>query len=308
MAKLPYMQFYCDDWLSDEKLRACSSAAIGLWIDMLCLMHKNDRRGYLQLNDKPVSPAQLARMTGRAADEVSLQLAELLDAGVPSVSEHGIVYSRRMIRDERIREVRADAGSKGGKVTQGICLSKTSSKVQASAQANLEQNPGSGSGSGIEPLEKRKRGPGRKENQGFEQFWAAYPRRQKRPPALKAWERISPDAVLLKQILEAVERDKKSEQWRDPKYIPLPASWLNAAQWEDEPLPPPAPPDPKTIPNWQRAAINKTPEQIQADTLAERERQKAEAEAKRKTIPAGFSILEQRKLLNGLGEMPKENP
>ncbi len=298
VAKLPYMKFFVDDWLCDEKLRACSSAARGLWIDVLCLMFKNDRRGFLQLDGKPVSPVQLARMTGRTAEEVSQQLAELIDAGVPSTSATGDLFSRRMVRDERISEVRAKAGLEGSKATNGVCRGK----ISANGSANSQQNSGSEYGSGIEPLKKRKGGPGEKENQAFERFWAVYPRHQKRKPALAAWEKINPDENLLRQILEAVERDKKSDQWRDPKYIPLPASWLNAAQWEDEPLPPPAPPDPKNVPNWQKAALDKTPAQIAAETLANRQRAKAEAEA------AAASLAGKVKLLGGIGTMPEENP
>ena len=35
----------------------------------------------------------------------------------------------------------------------------------------------------------------------------------------------------------ALERDKRSEQWRrdNGDFIPHPASWLNGRRWEDEP-------------------------------------------------------------------------
>ena len=112
--KLPWFSFYPGDWLSDEKLRACSYSARGLWIDMLSLMHKNDRRGYLQLNGKPVTAAQLARMTGGATDEVTHLLAELFNAGVASATDDGLIYSRRITRDEHIRQIRREAGAKGG--------------------------------------------------------------------------------------------------------------------------------------------------------------------------------------------------
>jgi hypothetical protein len=142
-SKLPYFPFYAGDWLSDEKLRACSFAARGLWTDLLCLMHKNDRRGYLQLNGKPVDCEALARMTGGTTEEVSRLLAELFNAGVTSVSEHGILYSRRMTRDEYIRQVRSAAGLKGADVTNSLPRQKsrqTAGKVSAKGSASESES------------------------------------------------------------------------------------------------------------------------------------------------------------------------
>lgn len=71
---------------------------------------------------------------------------------------------------------------------------------------------------------------------GFEEFWGAYPKKQSKPDAIKAYRKISPDGELLNRILQALENHKKSESWnRDNKrYIPYPATWLNRRQWEDE--------------------------------------------------------------------------
>lgn len=115
MSKLPSFQFYPGDWMKDPALRAVSIGARGLWIDMLCLMFESDRRGYLaHKNGNLVSPIQLARMTGCTAEEVATYLKELEDSGVFSSTEHGIIYSRRMIRDERKRQLCSEAGKKGG--------------------------------------------------------------------------------------------------------------------------------------------------------------------------------------------------
>src|SRR5260370_26598637 len=114
--KLPYFPFYPDDWLSDEKARLCSIAARGLWIDMLCLMHKCDRRGYLQqANGKPLTLEQLSRITsGCSTEEVGNLLQELITSGAASVNEHGVIFSRRMVRDEQLRVIRSEAARKEG--------------------------------------------------------------------------------------------------------------------------------------------------------------------------------------------------
>jgi hypothetical protein len=115
MAKLPSFQFYPGDWMKDPALRACTVAARGLWMDMLCLMFESSRRGYLQHSTgKPVTAEQLARMTGCPADEIEQLLQELEDAGVFSRSEEGTIYSRRMERDEHRRNLCGEAGKRGG--------------------------------------------------------------------------------------------------------------------------------------------------------------------------------------------------
>ena len=68
----------------------------------------------------------------------------------------------------------------------------------------------------------------------FDDFWKNYPRKVGRQEAVKAWKKIKPDANLLNQILAALEWQRKT--WRDPEYIPYPASWLNGRRWEDEKL------------------------------------------------------------------------
>jgi len=69
----------------------------------------------------------------------------------------------------------------------------------------------------------------------FDRFWKAYPRKVKRPRALKAFEKLSPNAELLQAIVNAVERAKASDEWRrdNGQYIPHPATWINDRRWED---------------------------------------------------------------------------
>jgi uncharacterized protein YdaU (DUF1376 family) len=74
------------------------------------------------------------------------------------------------------------------------------------------------------------------QNEGFDRFWLAYPRRIAKANALTAWAKINPDQDLLQTILDAVSRQAKTDGWvRDNgKFIPHPATWLNARRWEDE--------------------------------------------------------------------------
>jgi hypothetical protein len=56
-------------------------------------------------------------MTGLTLQETEGCLKELHDAGVYDIDENGVICSRRMIRDENIRNIRALGGHKGGNPT-----------------------------------------------------------------------------------------------------------------------------------------------------------------------------------------------
>lgn len=104
-AKKPWMKFYPADWRADPQLRMCGLAARGLWAEMLCLMHEADPYGYLTVNGRPVTDAQLAILCGITPAEVTALLSELEDAGVFSRAARGsTIYCRRMIRDEQKRK------------------------------------------------------------------------------------------------------------------------------------------------------------------------------------------------------------
>ena len=67
-------------------------------------------------------------------------------------------------------------------------------------------------------------------------FWDNYPRKESKPAARKAFEKIKPDYALTEQIVESVQKWKLSLQWRENggQFIPYPASWLNQRKWEDD--------------------------------------------------------------------------
>ena len=71
----------------------------------------------------------------------------------------------------------------------------------------------------------------------FEEFWQAYPKKQGKGAARKAWGKIHPNAALHKLILESVKAHaERNPQWQrdNGQYIPNPATWLNQSRWEDE--------------------------------------------------------------------------
>jgi hypothetical protein len=73
------------------------------------------------------------------------------------------------------------------------------------------------------------------DNEKFNAFWTAYPRKSNKAFARKSFDKLNPDDVLLQKILNAIHVQRRSI-WldKDPQYIPHPSTWLNGERWEDE--------------------------------------------------------------------------
>jgi len=67
----------------------------------------------------------------------------------------------------------------------------------------------------------------------FAQFWAAYPWKVGKKDAIAAFTVIDPNTGLVARFLEAIERQRQSDQWCRG-FIPKPATWLRGERWADE--------------------------------------------------------------------------
>jgi uncharacterized protein YdaU (DUF1376 family) len=86
------------------------------------------------------------------------------------------------------------------------------------------------------PPNPRKRGQVSEFPPGFDAFWTAYPRKQAKGAAIKAYARLRADDTLQAAMLAAIAKQAASSDWaRDGgKWIPYPATWLNDRRWEDQ--------------------------------------------------------------------------
>ncbi len=115
MGKLPAIQFYPGDWRKDVGVQSLTFHDRGVWFELLMLMHESERRGVLVLNGRAIPESALARLLGLDNQILTTTLTTLLDVGVVSVEEAtGALMSRRMVRDEHLRTVRAECGKLGG--------------------------------------------------------------------------------------------------------------------------------------------------------------------------------------------------
>lgn len=111
----PWWKFCGRDWLNDLELRKCSLAARGLWIDMLALMNEGHPYGYMATKSGPVSAAELSHIARIPHIKCTSLLRELESNKVFSRGiDGGVIFSRRMVRDEELRIIKQSSGKRGG--------------------------------------------------------------------------------------------------------------------------------------------------------------------------------------------------
>lgn len=126
----PWFKFYSRDWRSNAKLRLCSFGARGLWADLLSLMHESVHPGFLLVEGVVPTPRQLMGLLGGSEREIKMLLAELgatsvysitgepmspdLETLIPKAMPKGVMFSRRMVRDEFKAQADKANGRSGG--------------------------------------------------------------------------------------------------------------------------------------------------------------------------------------------------
>jgi hypothetical protein len=144
----PYLPLYVQDFLTDEKLAECSAMATGVYIRLMCLMHKSEEYGKILLKQK--DKVSLGKTAGKKetfgkvewfANKVSKHfpydfitvrdaLNELLSENVLQI-EGDFLVQKRMVKDAEISTLRSKVGKKGGDKT-------ASHFAQAKPQPNAE--------------------------------------------------------------------------------------------------------------------------------------------------------------------------
>lgn len=112
--KLPSMQYYPNDWRSDAGVQSLDYFTRGVWHEILCIMHVSDTRGRLTLNNKKMPIEALAMALGLSIQITESAVNKILEYGVASQDQDGVVYCRRMVRDEHARQQHRAAGAFGG--------------------------------------------------------------------------------------------------------------------------------------------------------------------------------------------------
>lgn len=156
----PYFPLYVQDFMTDEKLNECSAKANGIYIRLMCIMHKSEEYGtillkqkykqnesksenLLEQKSKQVSEfaSQLSKNMPFSVQEIAEGLTELLEEKVVHIEGDKLIQ-KRMQKDGIISDKRSSAGSKGGKKSSERKQNKNFAAdfAQAKPEAKTKQN------------------------------------------------------------------------------------------------------------------------------------------------------------------------
>lgn len=257
----PYLPLYVLDFLVDEKLAYCSAESTGVYIRLMCILHKMPEYGVVTLKEREKKSDdtirnfadQLSYLMPYQIDVIDRSLRELVSEGVLTL-EGERLYQKRMVKDGEISAKRSDAGKRGADSTNSRFAAANlsangSANTSASSPANVSANHPANSENEIEyEIENESEididddrvsvsVPKKSlQEERFDEFWKAYPRKSNKGGARKAWKKLSPDKELFAKIMAALEIAKKCEQWTKDRgqFIPYPATWLNQERWDDD--------------------------------------------------------------------------
>lgn len=218
----PYLPLYVQDFLTDEKLNECSASATGVYIRLMCIMHKSREYGAVLLkqnskqnkNFASLFACKLVKHMPYDAQTIEQALEELLKEDV-LVIEGDKLTQPRMVKDNNISLIRAEAGSKGGKTTQFA-----KAKVEANSEYENE-NENIKEKEILEPFI----------DEWFRQIWEEYPKKLGKKAAYKHFKATVHNQGDFMRIKEALKNYKNTENVKEGKYIQNGSTWFN--NWED---------------------------------------------------------------------------
>lgn len=162
LRKLPYLPLYVQDFSGDERLTGCSPAAVGVYIFLLCFLHKSETYGKLVLRPKDrlteteilelkkliesktesKTESKIIPFAKRLQRNMPFELHEIA-TGLSELDEERVItidgeelYQRRMVKDGEISEKRSINGTLGGRPTKASEPSK--SKVESKVERKNE--------------------------------------------------------------------------------------------------------------------------------------------------------------------------
>ena len=215
MDKAPAFQFYPKDWLTDPDVVCMSMAQKGAYITLICYCWREEKL--------PNNPDYIRKLLGNVPKWKTLW------NGIKHKFEIQGDYllhprlEKEKIKQEEYRNKKSIAGKKGMEkrwnkpkiidntvnnslITKNNSSSSTSSSIAHSSDIYTSS---------------------------FNKFWEFYPRKVGKKKAMEVWKRIKIDDELLTRILESLEKQIKTQQWDNKKFIPHPATWLRQDRWDD---------------------------------------------------------------------------
>lgn len=273
--RIPYILF------TDETFKPLSVDAkllYGLMLDRLSLSLKNgwvtdDGKPFIYFVKKDVMEVLSCASEKAVATVKALEEFGLIEKRSQGVGKPTIIIVKNFVR--QASEEPEEPSSEG----KHTVFENPTSRVQKSNRNQTKYNQNIYNTSSPAVTERKETGETAENCEGFDDFWKAYPRKVGKKAAKTAWLKAVKSGVSPEVILNALMKQKESGIWRETRYTPHPATWLNQGRWDDE-VPGDGQPSRDTVPS------------VPADVVPpRREMTKEETERSRK---AGASARERK--------------
>ena len=228
-----------------------------------------------------MSIKHLSRIARCEEAEATVAIKELVDVGVLKLSEEGVIFIPRLVKDREKAILDYENGQRGGNpslTNKGVKNPKKLTKTKVNPQGVKGVNPPVNPP--VNPEEEREEeeereieesslrsdspaptasGPGRETDEGagnsgreksppagdggFEEWWALYGRLENECAAKKQFP-LALEEVSFDELMSATARFVAA---REPTFRPSPARWLKEKRWRDVLPVPAAEPDPAPL-------------------------------------------------------------
>lgn len=142
----PYIPLYVNDFITDEKLIECSAESTGVYIRLLCIMHKPKDYGIITLAKKDIKSEnvienfaiKLTKQMPYSTEIIMHSLQELFEENVIKITGNKLIQ-KRMVKDNKLSETRAKAVSNRYKQKE-ICTYKNDTNINTNEDTKCITN------------------------------------------------------------------------------------------------------------------------------------------------------------------------
>lgn len=254
----PWFRFYVEA-IHDRKLRRLKVEHRWLWVVILAAARQSCIPGWLLISERePLAADDLADMAALPLRQVQQGLKAIEEAGMIEVDRdlrawRVPAWDRRQYESDRstdrTAQWRREHPPSNGDVTAYRTAKERPSNVDVTAivtppenreqRTETEKVKPTVNGSTHRAVSARNDSAPDGAGVSFQRFWDAYPRKQARQDAEKAWTKAvtkgHADPALLRERLASQIQVWEAEGRPVDKY-PYAATWLNGRRWEDEVL------------------------------------------------------------------------
>ena len=220
MPDLPWLRLYTDT-VDNEKLRLLAFEDRWHYIAILCLK----QQGIINQNNQ-LMVRQIAVKLGLQLNDLDETKKRLMDVKLIDENYEPIGWKKHQYKSDsstaRVRKYRKSKKKLENKSNGNETLQKRTKTLPKQKSNALDTDTDTDTDTDIKDLSKSK-------DLDFSDFWKNYPRKEAKKKAELIWNRLSNSKR--KKALKDLET---RFQGIDPKFIPLPTTYLNGERFNDE--------------------------------------------------------------------------